>query len=340
MTPAKHTRPAKNAAHESEPTPPTTAATPLNSFFDPADIPRTHELIVDAVTEMLTRGGHPDDVDGMLRATMAHTRRRTAPESNQDGPHIAEFIREKFNKWKHELIIAWSKNKKVEAPAFEANTISDRIRVNARESLWLQFATFMDQATPEEIRFLLEILNRRNDRAPGAEESGDEILLANSFEIQIQRDEVCYLKVPELLVKEGQKYIDALRAIDEQVHEEAEDYKDIERARAARLAIVSALVGLKASERDQVRAFIAVVKANRNNALTPIEDFLCQLPKLWERQAEAGRGLTPDEIIRQIDGEDGVRSWFDDALSITRDFSRRYAKVVAIGAASGEGKTA
>jgi hypothetical protein len=44
---------------------------------------------------------------------------------------------------------------------------------------------------------------------------------------------------------------------------------------------------------------------------------------------EGGSGLTPDDIISEIEGpSDSYREWFDDAVTITRDFNSRYAHVI------------
>lgn len=114
-----------------------------------------------------------------------------------------------------------------------------------------------------------------------------------------------------------------------QVSEDVEDCGTIEKARAVRREIVSALADLGYWQVKQVRDFVEVVAANVSNAQSPIEDFIVDLPRHWKRSADDGRGLTPDDIVHMIDGPDEMRSWFEDAVAITRLFSTRYAHAVA-----------
>jgi hypothetical protein len=83
-------------------------------------MPHTLELMLDAVTAMLTTGGHPEDVDRLLRATMAHTRRRTysgfGSVGNEADKGTKEFIQTHINEWKNDLAAFWSRNCRAERP--------------------------------------------------------------------------------------------------------------------------------------------------------------------------------------------------------------------------------
>jgi hypothetical protein len=205
----------------------TPAASPINDtaaprfygFPEPEDLTRTHELIVDAVTTMLTHGGHPDDVDTFLHAVMAHTRRRTfsqlVDDEAQMGTYVQKFIREQFNEWKTDLTVGWRKNKFPEQPQVTATSVTDRIRMNVRETVEGQFVGFMNEASPEEIRFLNEVFTDWDSRHLVAESRSDEIYLGMAFEYQLSGTSRGYIRIPERMMKQVQKYVDALRAIED-----------------------------------------------------------------------------------------------------------------------------
>jgi hypothetical protein len=189
------------------------------AYFTPAELSRTHELIVDAVTTMLSSGGHPGDVDSLLYAAMAHTRRRTYGGAGLDDQkeldkRVSDFVHDKREDWKHDLVAAWRKNKREETGAFEPKSITDRIRFNVRESLIGEFDSFMGDASPEEQRFMLGVFNGYFSNHHPAEHGSAELFIAQAFEYQLGRDH-CYLRVPEHMVDQVQKYVDALRAIED-----------------------------------------------------------------------------------------------------------------------------
>jgi hypothetical protein len=80
-----------------------------------------------------------------------------------------------------------------------------------------------------------------------------------------------------------------------------------------------------------LRGFLRIINFDRGNARTPVESFIVSLSHDWTHAMENGRGLTPDDIIRDIEvSNDGMREWFNDAVATARDFNRRYAGVLAL----------
>jgi hypothetical protein len=186
-------------------------------FYDPADLTRTHELIVDAVTEMLSTGGHSEDVDSLLYAAMSHTRRRTSgglADQREVDRIVQEFIKTDLDDWKHDLVTAWKKNRRPEMPHVEPHSITERIRANTRENLESDFEDFMQQASPEEMRFLHAVMMDWESRHIAAEAARNEMYLGMAFEYQLERQR-CYVRVPERMVKQVEQYVNALRAIDD-----------------------------------------------------------------------------------------------------------------------------
>jgi hypothetical protein len=209
---AKRIRPAQSSPK------PITAVEPKPATGQPLPyLSRTHELITDAVAELLTHGGHTDDINLLTYCTMAHTRRRTLGRLVEDpaklGKLIQEFIESDMGDWKTDLALAWRQNKRAEPPAFVPATVTDRIRANVREDLIDQFKDFMSQASPEEQRFLYEVFGNFDSRHHCAEHGSDEIFLGDAFTFAIERSQ-CYMKVPEHLIDKVQAYIDALKAIE------------------------------------------------------------------------------------------------------------------------------
>jgi hypothetical protein len=122
-------------------------------LYQPETLGQTQELIIDAVTAMLTHGGHRDDVVRLVRSAMSHTRRRTYTDLIDDPAKLdrvaAEFIREDFGEWKEDLAATWKENRRPERAEAEAKTITERIRVNTRERVTDLFDEFMTTATFE-----------------------------------------------------------------------------------------------------------------------------------------------------------------------------------------------
>jgi hypothetical protein len=222
-TATKRTSPAKSPA-----TPalskelPEIAATPERRgpapFYDPADLTRTHELIIDAVTTLLTTGGHTEDVDSLLYSAMSHTRRRTFSGFTEDQDEIArvirEFIKADFDNWKHDLVTAWRKNRRPDMPHVEPHSITERIRANTREDLASSFEDFMQQASPEEMRLMHAVMMDWESRHHVAEAGKNEMYLGMAFEYQLGHPR-CYVRIPDHMVDRVEKYVEALRAIED-----------------------------------------------------------------------------------------------------------------------------
>ena len=185
------------------------------------ELPKTHELIIDAVADMLHSGGRTEDVDALIIAAMSHVRRRwmvgIGPKAPETGSDALEFIRQEFNEWKAELVVGWKRNKWPEgAPRFEPKTITEVIRFNVRARAEGVFREFMSHASPEELALMAEVLATRESQSFPSWSKSDEIFLATAFDDVVERrGQKSYIKVPGHLVDQVEKYIDALRAIED-----------------------------------------------------------------------------------------------------------------------------
>jgi len=187
----------------------TTAAT-----APPAGLNTTQEKIIDAVSEMLAHGGHPDNIEQLLRASLGHRFRRELEDSFKDLPEdrervITRWLAEGLGEWKTDLAIAWRANQRADRPEIEPKTFSERIRAQSRDVLIEHSEEFLRSAEPEEIQVLVEILDFRNggiiDRIKGV----NEIPLGEAFGCTLDRNET-YIRIPKGLRGKVQKYIDAL----------------------------------------------------------------------------------------------------------------------------------
>jgi hypothetical protein len=175
-----------------------------------------HEKIIDAVSDMLTHGGHEDDVDTLLVAAMSHIERRGLGELFSDDPArrnqiIARRISLVLAGWKTDLAAAWLANKRPDRAEFQAKTISERIRAREREVLIDRFEDFLGTATPEELRLLSAIFAARNNGIVAPIEGVEEIPLGDAFAGELDRNET-YIRIPRDFGDKIAKYIQALQA--------------------------------------------------------------------------------------------------------------------------------
>lgn len=197
----KHSRQAMSKRKESPPAP--------KQIHERPELPKAHELIVDAVADMLTHGGASSDVDALITAAMRHRWGATSTDDDED--YMGEFIRKTFEQWKSELTVYWGRNLRGQPGSFEAKTITDRIRENVRESLWDKFRKFIDCASPEEQHIMNEMLALW-DPAAGAYLRDDDIRLGYAFQCVLGNyNETTMIKVPKRLLNKVQEYVDALR---------------------------------------------------------------------------------------------------------------------------------
>lgn len=96
---------------------------------------------------------------------------------------------------------------------------------------------------------------------------------------------------------------------------------------SSRRDLYARLEKLRDQQIGDVVQFLRVLDADKSDSLTPVEDFIISLPRTWCWAEDAGRGMTPDDIATDLER---AREWFDDGVEITREFSRRYPKAVAV----------
>ena len=196
----------------------TVAPEPVTTRKAAPVIPQTIDLITDAVSEMLTTGTSDRALNRLLLATIEHKTRRVYERGIgiEDEKEISEavdrYIKRDFEPWKQDIFAVWRHNRRESPAAVEPSTITERIRLNARDVLESRLESFVGGATPEDIRFMSEVMVDWDNRHLS---QGDELYLGMAFEYQLDTPPGCYMRIPERLVSQVQKYIDALRAIED-----------------------------------------------------------------------------------------------------------------------------
>lgn len=185
-------------------------------YFNPNETSQTHELVIEAVSTMLSRDSDSRDVDMLLTAAMRHIRRRTfAPLIDDQGEvddRVGAFVQKEFADWKADIVAEWRKNRARPEEEPTLDTITAKLRENTRQEVIGNFESFLSQASPEEIRFMREVLINCENQRLAAENKQAEIYIASAFEMELTSTR--YLHVPSRLVKQVEQYISALRAID------------------------------------------------------------------------------------------------------------------------------
>jgi hypothetical protein len=111
-------------------------------------------------------------------------------------------------------------------------------------------------------------------------------------------------------------------------HEKRQREENAEAA-VARVAVSKAAWELPDHDVINLWNFLELIEANEGGSATPVEDCIVGMPWRWKALLGRGRALTPDDMIQLIDGPDGCRLNFNDALDTARSFSVKYAKLMA-----------
>ncbi len=182
-------------------------------------IPLTHDLIADAIGEMLTRGTTDSCLDRVLIAAISHISSRVYAHLDTDEAEIEKIINcdvdHYFRPWKTDILASWRNTRRDSPAAVEPKTVAERIRAEVREDVERQFEEFLDRGTPEEMRFLREVLTDHESRSHLTPLSSDaEMALGQTFDFALGDSRV-YLRIPERIADQVQDYVRALRAIED-----------------------------------------------------------------------------------------------------------------------------
>lgn len=185
-------------------------------------IPRSIDLITDAVSEMLTTGTGDSCLDKLLTASIIHITRRTyergigTDDSNTIAKAIERDLTHNYQAWKQDIIATWRQHRRESPAAIEPATLTERIRLNARAQLEGLLEEFLGSATPEEVRFLTEVMRTwDNQHFINPTQGTGEIQIGTAFEAELGRRNVSFITVPGRMADKVAAYVDALRAVED-----------------------------------------------------------------------------------------------------------------------------
>jgi hypothetical protein len=183
-------------------------------------IPLSIDQITEAVSEILATGANENVLESLLINAIEHITRRTyergigTDDKDVIDKAINREIGHHLNPWKQDIMAEWRRNRRQPPTAIEPKTITERIRANDRNMLESQMEEFLGGAVPEEVRFLRDVLVDWENRCYRGPSDSHELYLGMAFEWQLNTPPQCYMRIPEHLVHQVQKYVDALRAIE------------------------------------------------------------------------------------------------------------------------------
>ncbi len=180
------------------------------------ELPKIAEIICDQVADLLTHGGHQDAVRWLILAALGHYERKRFGQW-VDNPaelekHVDEMLRRDLPDAHAELRMYWKQNQRKPATRPEPKTITDQIRANVIGRVREEFDAFLCDATPEEHRLMYEILTTWRSSTHGTMNRGTEVTLGLAFSDQLDSPTRSYIKVPEKLVEQVEKYVQCLMA--------------------------------------------------------------------------------------------------------------------------------
>ncbi len=198
----------------------------LQARIDKADelagihkLPQSIDQITEALSEMLSIGTREALLENVIAGAIEHINRRTyargigIDEQDVIWKAVDREISHNLQPWKQDVMAEWRRNRRQSPARIEPKHIDDLIRAEVRDALEYNLESFLGKATPKEVRFLADVMSDWNSRSFAAPNDDAEIYIGLAFERQLGRDN-CYLRVPERMVDQVEKYVAALRAID------------------------------------------------------------------------------------------------------------------------------
>lgn len=160
------------------------------------------KLVADIVGDMIARAANQTDMENLLSAVLSHRwkqlhgRSRDAADVSLKIEQIDEFTKEHLDDWYFNMSLGWGDRSGPMPAVTDAATISARIRADLRGGLRSDFDRFLNDATPEEIWLMKDVLGGWENNSLGADDNRQDIALAHAFAETFGQDEH-YIKVPE-----------------------------------------------------------------------------------------------------------------------------------------------
>jgi hypothetical protein len=191
--PRKKTPMPKSKKHPQEISVPAQADAPKRELTD------LQSMICDLASDLIIRGGQPEDVDQILLTVSRHASRRMFPTIDHDTITNDEAgMRGNIAGWR----------KRIE------KTLSEQMRMDLRSQLASHFNEFVWRARWHELHLMRDVLNEFATISMGPTNDEAECILAAAFMNQIGQGETTYVKVPKEHIKLVEEYAKLLDRVE------------------------------------------------------------------------------------------------------------------------------
>jgi hypothetical protein len=290
-----------------------TAPIPVQTAKPRAALTPIQEELADLCGDLIVSGGTPGDVNGLIEAALDHKFRAYLIDCGQTGEKLEQTVSRDVGKARETYLDALAaaralREKLPETERPQPATATDRVRAYDRGAVRELFDEFMTYAQPEEIHFLKGVLETRAQRQAIWEAPGfSKIEIAECFELETAGSH-SYIRVPAGVADQVEAYVAAIVGDGDELPKARLDLID--------QIFYHGLRVLDAGLLKNVLDFTKVAAMYHSNGVTPIEDFILELPTAQAQLAEGGRSLTPDLIARRLD--DARDFWEDNEIIVKR----------------------
>jgi hypothetical protein len=177
---------------------------------------RVLQAICDEIGSLLISGGNRAAIDGLITAATLHHYSRDWPTTLYLEGEIPEKVRNQAKElgeyWRGELNAAILSNRRAPEPERqESSDVSGLVRATWQENLKDCFSQFLKDASPIEVRLMVEILDTWKGMNGGAQ--ARRIALAECFNYSIGRNR-SFIECPFRFEKKAYDYILALYSVE------------------------------------------------------------------------------------------------------------------------------
>jgi len=201
----------KSKKHPQEISVPAQADAPKRELTD------LQSMICDLASDLIIRGGQPEDVDQILLTVSRHASRRMFPTIDHDTITNDEAgMRGNIAGWRKRLARLWPKaeDATLEIELTIEKTLSEQMRMDLRSQLASHFNEFVWRARWHELHLMRDVLNEFATISMGPTNDEAECILAAAFMNQIGQGETTYVKVPKEHIKLVEEYAKLLDRVE------------------------------------------------------------------------------------------------------------------------------
>lgn len=151
--------------------------------------------------DLIMHGGEPSQVDMFLRAVIAH--QWTRCQTLGGTPPGERYVEDRVPAWRESLAAGWLPRPELPKVTAAEGSWVESMRQNNKARLAYELEHFLDMASPEEVFFLFEVLERFRQHSDMTSEEvrfRQDVLLLDCIAASIG-DAHTYIRVPEELAE-------------------------------------------------------------------------------------------------------------------------------------------